>query len=196
MRPKSMSNAVCRSAPGGIVWSAPNMPLPSSMSFWGSTTAQVASTRSGGSVVSWPVALATSVHLPRHRPVRHRARSLHRSRRLERFARGSRRCAVRSDRIFTEQVTVEPVSDLLDRLSTRQLAGPEVAAHDVVDELAHVPAFARSVLVPLVVGDAGDVFPGLLQGTVVQIGQVECHVPPLRTSGRAAAGHPASTARP
>src|SRR5688572_8789449 len=60
LRPRSASSAVCRSAPSGTSWSSPNAPLDASSSFWGSTIAQHASTSSGASVVSWPVALATS----------------------------------------------------------------------------------------------------------------------------------------
>src|SRR5437660_41478 len=60
VRPSNSSNALCRSAPGSVSWSVPNAPLPSSISFCGSMTVQHASTSSGSSVVSWPVALATS----------------------------------------------------------------------------------------------------------------------------------------
>ena len=89
--------------------------------------------------------------------------------------RADRRRVVGGERISTEHVTVETVTDLVDRLPAHELGSPQVAAHDMVEQLTHRPLFVDRRSIERISRDAGDQRAGRVEGASVHLGKVDGH---------------------
>ncbi len=90
------------------------------------------------------------VHRSGHWSVGHGDGSFHGAWLLEGGSRDEGGVAVRTRGILADHVTVVLVPDLVDGAPRHQLPDPEVAGHDVIEQLTHAPTVTRRRVVQLV----------------------------------------------